>query len=201
MAVHGFFYGTLCHPALLALVLGRTVQMEPAILPGFTVAWAEGRVFPVITPGAGQAGGVLVRDLSADDWARLDFYEAGFAFTRQDLTLTDGTVARVYIPDPGPWVAGRPWVLADWQAEFGAEVTATAADVMALYGSQTAASVVARYPVMLVRGASRVRAAQAAPAAQRRPPARVEVVQRRLPYAHFFSVEEYDLALRALMAA
>lgn len=193
MGVDGFFYGTLCHPALLALVLGRAVQMEPAVLPGFAVAWAQGRVFPVITPGPGEAHGVLVRNLSAEDWARLDFYEAGFAFTPQDMTLTDGTVARVYIPDPGPWVAGRPWVLADWQAEFGADVTATAGDVMALYGSHTAASVVARYPVMLVRGASRVRAADAPVADLRRPAAPVQVVQRRTPYAHFFSVEEYDL--------
>ena len=194
MAVHGFFYGTLCHPALLTLVLGRAVQMEPAALSGFKVAWAKGRVFPVITPGAGQADGVLVRNLSAEDWARLDFYEAGFAFTPQDLSLTDGTVARVYIPDPGSWQPGKAWVLADWQAEFGADVTATAGDVMALYGSHSAASVVARYPVMLVRGASRVRAAGASPADERRPPAAVRVVDRRQPYANFFAVEEYDLS-------
>ena len=92
MGIDGFFYGTLCHPALLALVLGRAVQMQPAVLPGFAVAWAQGRVFPVITPGAGQAGGVLVRDLSADDWARLDFYEAGFAFTRMELHRVEATV-------------------------------------------------------------------------------------------------------------
>ena len=29
-----FFYGTLCHPPLLAAVLGRTPALQPATLPG-----------------------------------------------------------------------------------------------------------------------------------------------------------------------
>jgi nudix-type nucleoside diphosphatase (YffH/AdpP family) len=69
---------------------------------------------------------------------------------------------------------------------------------MALHGRKDAAVVARRRPSMLVRGASRVRAAAVAPVGLRREagPGDVVVADRREPYAQFFSVEEYDLSFR-----
>ena len=194
-----FFYGTLCHAPLLDCVLGRKVDHVPARLAGHAVHWAEGQLFPMILRRDGAvANGILVRGLSDLDVARLDFYEGGFDYGTSEVVLDGGAVARVYFPEPGVWVAGAPWVLADWVARFGAVVVATAGDFMAAMGQRPAREVLARYPQMLVRGASRVRAAAGAPAGVRRTahPTDVAVVARSEPYARFFSVEEYDLRYR-----
>lgn len=194
-----FFYGTLCHPSLLEVVLGRKVLTEPAGLGGHLVHWAKDHAFPMILPQAGAvARGVLVRGMTAEDVARLDFYEAGFAFVTRDLTVEAAAgqvMARVYFAQTGHWTPGAVWSLSDWQAQYGAEVVATARDVMAQYGVKPAQAVLARYGMMLVRGASWVRAAIAAPMT-RRFAGDVQVADTREPYAQFFAVEEHDLRFR-----
>lgn len=197
-----FFYGTLCHLPLLERVLGRPVAPEPASLPDHAVFWAEGHPFPLIVAAVGQAaGGLLLRGLSDEDVARLDFYEGGFAYRTHDLPVTasGGTVtARVYIPDPGHWQPGAPWSLADWAAVWGDVVTETAGDFMRLYGRARPEDVLARYGAMLVRGASRVRARATAPTTlrHRAGPTDVRIADVTQPYANFFAVEEYRLRHR-----
>ncbi|MFN3972510.1 MAG: NUDIX domain-containing protein [Gemmobacter sp.] len=197
-----FFYGTLCHLPLLRAVIGRSPDAVPARLVGHAVHWAEGQDFPMIlVQPDGVAEGLLVRGLGAEDRARLDFYEGGFGYATRAVVVeaTGASVsAQVYWPDAARWVPGAPWRLADWAARWGEAVVASASDVMALFGAKDAASVAARRGPMLVRGASRVRAAVAAPAGLRRGvvPGDVAVAARREPYAHFFAVEEYDLAFR-----
>lgn len=194
-----FFYGTLCHLPLLRVVLGRAVAARPAVLPDHAVFVARGQPFPLIVeaPGA-QAVGLFVPDLGPDDVARLDYYEGGFAYHTRDLTLATGETARVYFPDPGHWEPGAPWDLAVWERSRGAVVVDAARDFMALYGQKPAAAVLPRYPMMLVRGASRLRAGQPVPSVLRRASsaADVRVQARHEPYAHFFAVEEYDLQFR-----
>jgi nudix-type nucleoside diphosphatase (YffH/AdpP family) len=194
-----FFYGTLCHPPLLTAVLGRPVDAEPARLAGFAVAAEEGGRFPLLRrdPGA-EAAGVLVRGLTAQDRARLDYYEAGFAFD-VELHPVGGTMAAVYVPRQGRWQAGAPWDLAGWALRFGAAATATAGDVMAAMArGEPADRVLARYPQMLARGGSRVRAAAGGPATVRRATLAGDVAVRRAdqPWAGFFAVERFDLAFR-----
>lgn len=194
-----FFYGTLCHAPLLDVVVGRAVLAEPAELPGYRVHWAKGHAFPLMLaqPGA-VARGILVRGLSAAEVARLDYYAGGFACLTRDLAVTAGGgagTARVYFAESGRWTPGQAWLLADWQARHGAEVVATARDVMALCGVKPAQAVLARYGMMLVRGAARVRAARAAPMS-RRFAGDVQTAALREPYAQFFAVEEHDLRFR-----
>lgn len=197
-----FFYGTLCHAPLLSRVLGRDVAPEPASLPDHAVFWAKDLPFPLIVAAAGQvARGMLLRGLSDADVARLDFYEGGFAYRTRDVAVAAASgpaVARVYFPDPGHWQPGAPWSLADWAAVWGDVVTETAADFMALYGKAAPAAVLARYPAMLVRGASRVRARDTAPTTLRHHAgaADVSIVDVAQPYAGFFAVEEYRLRHR-----
>ncbi len=194
-----FFYGALCHAALLDVVLGRKVSTEPADLADHQVVWADGQAFAMsVTKAGAMARGVLVRGMSAEDVARLDYYEAGFAFVPRDLavlTAAGQVVARVYFAQFGRWQAGAVWSLPDWQARFGAEVVATARDVMAQYGRRPAQAVLARYGMMLVRGAARVRATIAVPMS-RRFAGDVQATALREPYAHFFAVEEHDLRFR-----
>jgi len=199
---HLFFYGTLCHLPLLRAVLGHDVAPEPAVLPGHAVFWAQGQAFPLIlaVPG-GRAGGVLLRDPTPQDVARLDFYEGGFGYGAREVAVLapGGAVpARVYFPAPDQWQAGAAWQLADWAAIWGETVVATAGDFMALMGARPAAEVWARYQPMLVRGASRVRAATAAPTAVRRSVQRGDVVVEgfRQSYADFFALEDYTLRHR-----
>ncbi|MFN3641460.1 MAG: NUDIX domain-containing protein [Gemmobacter sp.] len=195
-----FAYGTLCHAPLRAAVLGREVAGAPARLAGHAVRWAEGEAFALIRPEAGAvAEGIVLRGLSADDVARLDWYEGGFARSRAALSLMDGAgTAEVYLPDPGRWTAGAPWSLADWIARHGAVVVATAPDVMRQMGLRPAAAVWQRYPQMLVRGAARLRAAVPRPATLGFRPAAddVALLDWQEPYADFFAVESVTLRHR-----
>jgi nudix-type nucleoside diphosphatase (YffH/AdpP family) len=198
-----FFYGTLCHPPLLAAVLGREVSALPARLPGHRVAWAAGEGFPLVEPAAGAtAEGLLVRGLDAAAVARLDHYEGGFAYALRPVTVETAAgpaAASIYWPAPGHWTAGADWRLADWVDRFGAVAVAAAADWMAAMGLVEPGALRARYPLMLIRAASRLRAtASPAPATLRRAaaPGDVAVAAFRIPYAAYFAVEERDLRFR-----
>ena len=197
-----FFYGTLRHLPLLQQVLGREVAVEPAALPGHTVARAEAGDWPALVPLAGGlASGSLMRDATDSDLERLDFYEGGFGYrlAAQSVRASDGTTltALVYMPPEGQGSAGD-WSLDDWRLTWGNVAVATAADVMMLMGQRSGAEVARRYGLMQVRGASRLRAATAAPATRRHHAGEsdVQVLRHRQSYANFFALEEYDLTYR-----
>ena len=198
-----FFYGTLCHPPLLEAVLGRLPQMRPARLPGHAVRWAEGESFPVIQPEAGaEAAGLYVPDITAEEAARLDYYEGGFGYEVHPVdVLQDGAQAPalVYMPEPGLWRPGRPWRLEDWTGIWGDVVVEAARDVLAQRGRRSSAEVLARYPMMLTRAGARLRARRDPGPAQvrRRPgPEDVRLAGMAQPHAGFFAVEAAELAFR-----
>jgi nudix-type nucleoside diphosphatase (YffH/AdpP family) len=197
-----FFYGTLCHPPLLELVLGRLPPMQPARLADHAVRWAAGEAFPIILPAPGAAAeGVFVPDITAEEAARLDFYEGGFGYEVHPVSVAhDGTEtpALVYMPEPGQWQPGAPWRLAEWEARWAPVVVEAARAFMAGFGRRSAAELVARYPMLLTRAGARLRAARPAPARLRRDTSRADVAVTALrePYAEFFAVEEVDLSFR-----
>ena len=45
-----------------------------------------------------EARGLLIRGLSPQDFARLDFYEGAFDYDLVPVTLADGEAAEVYLP-------------------------------------------------------------------------------------------------------
>lgn len=200
-AIRYFFYGTLCHAPLLRVVLGRDAALTPAVLAGHAVHWAEGQSFPVIREEAGRsARGLLTEELSREEAARLDFYEGGFAYGVREVEVEAGgarVTARVYLPER-EWPAGVAWNLADWQRDWGEIVTEAACDFMALRGLRPPEEILARYPQMLVRAASRLRAAPGGPATLRRAaaPGDVRIQAWRQPYARYFAVEDMDLSFR-----
>lgn len=198
-----FFYGTLCHLPLLERVVGRELTVVPARLEGHEVRWAEGESFPLILPAPGKAAeGLLAEGLTAGEVTRLDFYEGGFGYLTREVIVDAGdgrqVPAQVYFPEPGHWRPGAPWRLQDWAADWGDVVTETAADFMALRGRKAPEELKARYGLMMIRAASRLRARAAGQGMLRRTSETGDVVvaDRREPYAKFFSVEEYDLSFR-----
>lgn len=197
-----FFYGTLRHPPLLNVVLGRDVATTPARLEGHAVRWVEGAAFPMILeePGA-TAPGVVATGLGPQDVARLDYYEGGFAYDTRVLTVeatADPLPACVYFPTTADWQPGALWHLADWIADWGDVTVEAARDFLRLRGQTPAVDVLARYDAMLIRAASRVRARQEKPSDLRRDAGEGDVLvgAYRQPYAGFFALEEYDLQFR-----
>lgn len=200
-----FFYGTLCHPALIEAVLGQAPEAMAARAEGYEVREAlapdgMGLAFPLLVAGAGAAPGVLAR-IGPEDRARLDFYETGYHTETLPVIDAEGTrhEALVYLPEPGRWQAGRPWRLADWVATWGEIAPLAAAEFMALRGQMPAEEALARYGSIKVRAASRLRAMnEARPASLRRAaqPGDVVVESLRTPYAKFFAVEDYRLRHR-----
>ena len=203
MSVSMFFYGTLCHAPLLEIVLGRNVDLVPATLSGWAAHWAKGRPHPMLVPSpSGRVSGFVVTKLSPTDQDRLDYYEGGFDFLTREVAVETSSgpqKALAFFTSPGVFEPAAPWDIGVWAARYGDAVTATARDVMRLMGKVPAEDVLARYPMMLVRGDSRVRAARdPSPATLRRyaKPDDVALKSFHQPYAHFFAVEEYDLRFR-----
>lgn len=197
-----FFYGTLCHDPLLRRVLGRSVQGQPAVLADHAVHWAMDGPYPLLCAQRGAlAEGLLLDGLTDADVARLDFYEGGFGYGTQEVQVRAAgrdVAARVYFPAAGNAGAGAVWSLSDWVARYGDAAVATAEDFMSLMGQVPAAAIAARYGAMLVRGASAVRAMGPPLATLRRVarPEDVQVAARRLAYAKFFAVEEWQVGWR-----
>ncbi|NTT86386.1 NUDIX domain-containing protein [Tabrizicola sp. SY72] len=179
-----FLWGQLTDPDLRALVLGQEIAAEAAVLPDHALRTDAGAAHLLSEPGA-EAPGLLLRDLAEAALTRLEFYAAalGLAPAMAELRAGAPLQARLHLGKAPPQ---------------GAEARATAGDIMALYGVKPAAAVAARLPQMQVRGAARVRAADAVPAGLRRPaaPGDVAPLARREPYAFFFAVEEHDLRFR-----
>ncbi|MDR5655199.1 NUDIX domain-containing protein [Ruixingdingia sedimenti] len=190
-----FLCGPLAHAPLLAAVLGRAVALAPAMLPGHALVWspARGRV-ALVAGGPGVAGARAA--VTAADLARLDHYAVAAGAAPAAVALDDGAPVRTWRAPPPADAA--PFDPAGWAARHAAVAVAVAADIMALYGTRPAAALAARHQMMLVRAASRLRAAGPAPATIRRPcaPGDVHLLARRQPYANFFAVEEYDLRHR-----
>ncbi len=198
-----FLYGTLCHGPLLAVVLGYAAEGQPADLPGHRAVSSAGASHAVALPDP-QATfpGILVTGLGPDARARLSFYAACLDLHPQSVLVQRASgvgPVDTYLPARSAPADAAPWSLSDWQARLATTCVATAQDVMALYGRVPAERVAARYGMMLVRGASRARAAIApAPTDVRFHAGAGDVVVDHvdLPYARFFAIEEYELRHR-----
>ncbi|MFD1511172.1 gamma-glutamylcyclotransferase [Lacimonas salitolerans] len=198
-----FLYGSLRHLPLLRVVLGRAPEaLRPASLPGHAVCTVAGQGFPMILPEAGaQADGLLLENLSADDLARLDFYEGGFGYTLREATVetADGpVVAEIYFPDPGQWQAGGRWSLDDWVARDAALSLRAAQEVMERMGTTPPEQIARIYPFIRARAWARMMGEQPAPTALRRDvqPGDLEVVARPTGFDGFFRIKHFDLRHR-----
>lgn len=196
-----FVYGALHHAAMLDAVLGRKVDVVAATLHDYVMHHATDIPTAWAVPRAGgMVNGSVLQGLRELDLARLEFYLTGFGFYALPLRVqtTQGVwvTAKTFTSDRNA-TAGAEWNRTQWLQHHAAEDIATARDFMAHFGVKQPGAVAARYRQLQVRGAARLRAANA-PATLRHNciAADVQIVARREPYAFFFAVEEYDLAFR-----
>lgn len=198
-----FFYGTLRHLPLLELVLGRLPRLEPATLPGHAVVWAKAQAFPLVVERAGaQAQGVLVRDLSQADRAALDFYEGGFAYALQPVsveTVHGPQAAQVYFPQTDRWRPGADWSLEDWEDQWGTVTMGAAREVMDRRGAYSAQEVAGMLPFFRARAWAIQNAAKGAPQTLRRTSGMEDIDYQGLrgaPYKGFFRIDPFRLRYR-----
>ena len=192
-----FFYGSLRHVPLLEIVLGRSadrIDMQPARLEGHRVFAAAEGPFPILIPHrGGVAEGLLVQGLTAEDIARLDFYEAGFDFDLRGVTLSDGQGALVYFPADGRWTPAHPWSLAEWEDRYAALSTRAAVEVMSHLGRKTPAEIAGMFGMIRSRAAATLNAGRSRHGAGTLE-GRVDIRRRERVYANYFALDEFDLS-------
>ena len=200
--VHYFLFGTLRHIPLLETVLGAPADTVPAVLQDHAVMRAAGHSFPILVPMPGaRAEGLLLRT-DATGAARLDLYEEGFDYAVTEvevMTATGPRRARLYAADDAPLSPDGPWDLAQWAARYAPATIEAVAEVLDLARTRPPAVQQARYPMVLARADSTLRARRhPAPARLRRTARDGDVVVDHLnrPYAWFFGLEEADMRFR-----
>ncbi|GGZ73394.1 gamma-glutamylcyclotransferase family protein [Streptomyces echinoruber] len=104
-----FCYGTLQFDAVLKALLGRIPERAPACAPGYRAAALEGRVYPglVVNRFGGAASGVVLTDLSSEEWRILDAFEDE-RYDLREVLLSNGTSGWAYIW-PGGDVRAEDW--------------------------------------------------------------------------------------------
>ena len=199
-----FLHGALCHSPLLDIILGFPATVAPAQLSGHRVFWAD-RALPDLRPSAGGGGevtGKVLRGVDAEALKRLTYFHACFGQIAGDVHIrqADQDLHAIAFFGPEGAEAAHPTDGGeDWYDRFAATITATAYEIMRGYNATPAKLYLSRQGPLLARGASRARAQSASPPnTLRHRPLEGDVVVAAIdtPYAHFFSVEEYDLQFR-----
>ena len=136
-----FFFGLLRDADMREAVLGRRVpprHMRPARLGGARLATLRGYTYPVLIREAGQhVPGDLVEDLTAEDIARISFFESvEYTVETVAVDLADGgsLEARVFATAARGAVDQRTWRFEDWIVRHKASDLHEARLWMALYG-------------------------------------------------------------------
>lgn len=198
-----FFYGTLCHLPLLRLVIGesRQIDISPATLDDHAVHWVRDQSFPIMIKAKDTlARGLLVNGLTDADIARLDFYEGGYDYVLERVRVRvgdDDHETQVYLTSEGRWPSGAPWDLQEWERDWAQTVLIAASEMMESYGRESPQDVARRYPQILQRASSAVRASSSGSASwDRAGPKRsdVDIRDSRRPYSNYFAMQEMDLS-------
>ncbi len=103
-------------------VLGRPLTSftpEPATLNGYKRVYVAGATYPGIIQDADSSiAGILARDVTAEEVARLDTFEGPDYETHNvSVEVASGVrmEARVFVPMPSLALTDTPWFLDDWQ--------------------------------------------------------------------------------------
>jgi ADP-ribose pyrophosphatase len=188
-----FLAGPMADPSLFAAVIGP-VPAIAARLEGYRLAAFAGVAVALAMPGGAGVAGVAVT-LDADALARLDHVMQSLGGQARSVPVSVSGVA-----DLARVWCGADAATPDWHPvpALTEALRAALPDILALKGTDPAA-IARRLVPMLVRAASRLRAAtDPAPHEVRRQPVAgdVQVRDSRQPYANFFAVEEVDLSFR-----
>jgi nudix-type nucleoside diphosphatase (YffH/AdpP family) len=196
-----FFYGSLRDPEMLELVLGRPARPVPAIAEGEATVCLSGEDYPILVPAPGQrAEGVLLDDVSAEELARIAFFEeAEYALAPITvLTAAGAREALCFRATRKPRATTLPWDFGEWRRTARPAALEATREYMAHYGRLTAEQLDAIWPAIRNRAHQRARARAAEPRLGRLRtafgPADVELMACERPYTGYVAVQ--DLALR-----
>ncbi|MEM9710192.1 MAG: NUDIX domain-containing protein [Pseudomonadota bacterium] len=193
-----FLFGTLRDPEHLQVVLGRMAETHPGALPEYQVQWDEAGEFPVLRPEPGAVTPGLVLEAREEDLLRLDWYEAIFGYGRDAVTLEDGP-AEAYLRDREVVGPLSPWDFDTWSKRWGAIELGAAREAMGLYPATAPQAVGQRYPRVMARADTELRAArEPAPSDFRQGAGRDGVmdVTSRTTHRGFFNLDEITLTHR-----
>jgi gamma-glutamylcyclotransferase (GGCT)/AIG2-like uncharacterized protein YtfP len=125
-----FTYGTLQFDAVLDALLGRVPQRIPGTAPGWRAAALDGRLYPglVAAPDA-NAPGLLLRDLSDEEWAILDAFEDD-RYDLREISLASGGTGWAYIW-PDDHVQAEDWNAQHFEAHHLSAYAARCARISA----------------------------------------------------------------------
>lgn len=198
-----FVYGTLRHLPLLEQVLGRPaaqIDCTPACLPGYAIYGVEDADFPMILEADdGLATGLLLRDLSADDMARLNYYEAGFSYETKALQVETDMgwySALVYFDTNSALLPTTDWSFEHWVTRYGGVTVRMAIEIMAHRAQYTPAEIATRKAPISARADSWFHARERRPDPDRDIATDVVVHKRHLSYMNYFATEELDFQYR-----
>jgi nudix-type nucleoside diphosphatase (YffH/AdpP family) len=200
-----FFFGTLRHLPLLETVIGHDlsgITLSEASFADHQIHWADGHAFPLLVASPGEAAvGLLARGLSAEDVARLDYYEQVFDFDLIWTEVTENGVSRrvqMFWPPKTGHTPGPLFQLEDWAPKWGDINTRAAVEVMRHRGHKTAAEVGAMYGMIHVRASAHVAAQAENPVLGPSGMQASDVLNFdiSIPYANFFALEERALRFR-----
>lgn len=184
-----FFYGTLRHVPLVECVLGRdsgTIDFAAASLSDYVARSAPDGLYPVLRKHAGaKTPGIVVRDLSVNDIARLNYYEGGFDYELHAVTLTSGEAAQVYLPGETVSHIEDLWDFGGWLDRWEAMTVWAAMEVMDGFGKLSTAEIARRFPRIRARAWSKV-LAQSGRHGHGVLDGRVDLVSRKRAHTNFF---------------
>lgn len=192
-----FIFGTLLDPEIRQAVIGGSGNPVTAGLPGFTVSTVQLRLFPCLEAKVGQrAEGMILRDLSVDQLARLEFYLDPAICTRRVVAaLCEGREVNVqtHVLSAGGVVLGKAWDYAQWAQDLQPAALQAAIQIMRSFAVAGVHTTPINHHGVDMRAHSNVRAArQNTPVQIRRGLGAkdVEDYGRTQPYAKYFAVED-----------
>ncbi|MBO9397017.1 gamma-glutamylcyclotransferase [Shimia sp. R9_2] len=200
-----FVYGTLRHVPLLEAVLGKTAEalkLAPARLKDHAVYAVQGQDFPIIKDAPGEvAEGLWIGALTEADVARLEFYEGGFDYDLEPVTVDlDGTTqtTEVFKSEDAGWVPDGPWSLSAWQERYGVAAVFGAIEEMSYFGTRSREDVDRMLPMIRARATSKAQAQARNLAVSPSGMTRDDVsdVMLNRPYAKYFTLDELTLSFR-----
>lgn len=185
---------------MLERIAGGVLEKVPARLPNHRVLQQATVNLPYLTAADGQfCDGLLLRDVNRHQMARLDAYEAPFAYAPRGVVVqVEGETipALAYFPDETVQAGTDNWVLEDWAATLGPVSREAAREIGSYDPPLDAGSLRRQWGMIETRAAGRVRAAaEPAPATLRRDasPADVTVTAQGPLWGDFFKAGRIEL--------
>ncbi|KAL1862715.1 hypothetical protein Daus18300_008359 [Diaporthe australafricana] len=107
-----FAYGSLLIDEVIAALLDRVPEHEPARAPGYRVSQLPGQSYPgLVHDGSSEAPGRIYCGISPEEWALLDAFENPM-YEVQVVTLGDGRKALAYVWTKDSLIGAMGWTAA-----------------------------------------------------------------------------------------